>query len=82
MKAKEILSLHKDKLTVLAEALLEKEVIFKEDLETIFGERPNTQEEDVVKEAEIVVDVNSAATASEAEEKPSDTSEEQTDKEA
>ncbi|MBL8001336.1 MAG: ATP-dependent zinc metalloprotease FtsH [Flavobacteriales bacterium] len=38
-RAKRILSEHKDKLTALATQLLEKEVIFKEDLEKIFGER-------------------------------------------
>ena len=31
---------HKEKLTILAELLLEKEVIFKNDLEKIFGTRP------------------------------------------
>mgnify|MGYP001175719490 FL=1 len=35
----QLLSLHKDKLTKLAELLLEKEVIFKEDLLAIFGPR-------------------------------------------
>lgn len=40
VKAKEILVQHKDKLKVLADQLLEKEVIFKEDLEKIFGKRP------------------------------------------
>jgi cell division protease FtsH len=35
-----VLNEHKDKLTELAERLLEKEVIFKEDLEKIFGRRP------------------------------------------
>lgn len=39
-RAIEVLTLHKDKLTTLAERLLEKEVIFKEDLEKIFGKRP------------------------------------------
>ena len=39
-KTKQILILNKEKLTVLAEKLLEKEVIFKEDLEEIFGKRP------------------------------------------
>lgn len=38
-RAKKILSENKDKLTELAEKLLEKEVIFKEDLEKIFGKR-------------------------------------------
>lgn len=35
-----LLEKNKDKLTLLAEELLEKEVIFKESLERIFGERP------------------------------------------
>jgi len=39
-RTKQILQLNKDKLTVLAEKLLVKEVIFKEDLEDIFGKRP------------------------------------------
>lgn len=39
-RAKQILTDHKDKLTALATQLLEKEVIFKEDLEVIFGNRP------------------------------------------
>lgn len=44
-KAKELLVEHKDKLTLLADQLLEKEVIFKEDLEKIFGKRPFDTEE-------------------------------------
>ncbi len=39
-RALELLEKNKDKLTELAEELLEKEVIFKESLERIFGERP------------------------------------------
>ena len=35
-----LLEEHKDKLTTLAEVLLEKEVIFKDNLEKIFGKRP------------------------------------------
>ena len=35
-----LLEQHKEKLTELAERLLEKEVIFKDDLEKIFGKRP------------------------------------------
>lgn len=38
-RAKEILLENKDKLTELANKLLEKEVIFKDDLEEIFGKR-------------------------------------------
>ncbi|NER09240.1 cell division protease FtsH [Muriicola jejuensis] len=39
-RAIEVLEKNKDKLTELAERLLDKEVIFKEDLEKIFGKRP------------------------------------------
>ena len=39
-RAKELLSANRDKLDLLAELLLEKEVIFKENLEEIFGKRP------------------------------------------
>ena len=40
VRAKKILTANKDKLTALATQLLDKEVIFKEDLEKIFGDRP------------------------------------------
>jgi len=50
-RSQDILKKHKDGLTQLAEILLEKEVIFTEDLERTFGKRPwKTQHE---KEAEI-----------------------------
>jgi cell division protease FtsH len=39
-RAISLLKKHKKKLTELANYLLEKEVIFKEDLVRIFGERP------------------------------------------
>jgi len=39
IRTKQILSEHQEKLKQLAELLLEKEVIFKEDLEKIFGKR-------------------------------------------
>jgi ATP-dependent metalloprotease FtsH len=44
-RALQILTDNKDKLTALAEKLLEKEVIFKEDLELIFGKREWSTEE-------------------------------------
>ncbi|WP_456377355.1 ATP-dependent zinc metalloprotease FtsH [Lutibacter sp.] len=44
-RAIKILSDNKDKLTILAELLLEKEVIFKKDLERIFGRRLFDEEE-------------------------------------
>lgn len=40
VRAIKVLEENEDKLTTLAERLLEKEVIFKEDLEKIFGKRP------------------------------------------
>ncbi len=45
VRAKEILTKNKPLLKLLAEKLLEKEVIFKEDLEIIFGKRPFDIEE-------------------------------------
>jgi len=46
-RAINILEENKDKLSQLAEVLLEKEVIFKDDLENIFGKRPFIKEEAV-----------------------------------
>ncbi len=46
-RAVRILEENKDKLTELAEVLLEKEVIFKDNLEKIFGERPFIEPEKV-----------------------------------
>ncbi len=55
-RAIDLLSENKEKLTVLAELLLEKEVIFKDDLVKIFGKRPfeenNTEEVEVINEIE------------------------------
>jgi ATP-dependent metalloprotease FtsH len=50
-RAIKILEENKDKLMQLADKLLEKEVIFKEDLELIFGKRPFDKEEEQVAEA-------------------------------
>ena len=58
VKAKEILLENKEKLTKLAEALLEKEVIFKEDLEVIFGKRPGSEIEE---EKQVAEDKNSVS---------------------
>ena len=54
VRAKQILSENKDKLTTLAEKLLTSEVIFKEDLELIFGVRQWTREEDIEEKNELV----------------------------
>jgi cell division protease FtsH len=43
-RAQKILKKHKKELTILAELLLEKEVIFSDDLEKIFGKRPFVKE--------------------------------------
>ncbi|MDB9953949.1 ATP-dependent zinc metalloprotease FtsH [Flavobacteriaceae bacterium] len=47
-RAIKLLEDNKDKLTELAEVLLKKEVIFKDNLETIFGKRPFVVEEAVI----------------------------------
>ena len=46
VRTKQILNANKDKLTELAELLLEKEVIFKEDMERIFGSRSFSKDEE------------------------------------
>jgi cell division protease FtsH len=53
-KAVELLTQNKDKVDQLAQVLLEKEVIFKEDLEKIFGKR--TFKRDIEREKEDVID--------------------------
>jgi AFG3 family protein len=47
IKTKELLKTHKAQLTEIAELLLDKEVLFKEDLERIIGKRPFEKEEAV-----------------------------------
>ncbi|CAM3884351.1 ATP-dependent zinc metalloprotease FtsH [Flavobacterium cucumis] len=47
-RAIHILETNKEKLTQLADILIEKEVIFKDDLETIFGLRPFDKQEEVI----------------------------------
>ena len=47
-RAKQILRDNEDKLNILAKQLLEKEVIFKEDLEKIFGKRPFDTEDHLI----------------------------------
>ncbi|PWH81750.1 peptidase M41 [Algibacter marinivivus] len=46
-RAIKLLEANKDKLTQLAEVLLEKEVIFKDNLEKIFGKRPFEKEQSI-----------------------------------
>lgn len=45
-RAKEILTANREKLETLAQQLLEKEVIFKQNLEEIFGKQPWQEEKD------------------------------------
>jgi len=52
-RTKMILSENKEKLSILAEKLLEREVIFREDLEEIFGKREWDKEDDFPGAAEI-----------------------------
>ena len=53
VRAIELLKNNKDKLTALADRLLEKEVIFKDDLEKIFGKRPFEKAALVVEEIKV-----------------------------
>lgn len=48
IRAKKLLSDNRDKLDKLAAQLLEKEVIFKENLQEIFGKRPYDKEEPLI----------------------------------
>lgn len=55
-RAIELLTNNKDKLTQLADLLVEKEVIFREDLENIFGKRPFGQTEEDISTTETTVE--------------------------
>lgn len=63
LRTKKLLEENKDKLTQLAKALLEKEVIFKEDLEAIFGKRKwlSRSEQDDLDKAKNGVEVKKQA---------------------
>jgi cell division protease FtsH len=67
VRTKEILLAHKDQLTQLANVLLEKEVIFKEDLEEIFGKRAYESEREALQSVkpdvkpEVKTETNGAA---------------------
>ena len=50
VRAKDLLRNNRDKLETLAGLLLEKEVIFKENLETIFGKRPWKHRDEIEEE--------------------------------
>lgn len=55
-RAIDILTQNKEKLTQLADLLVEKEVIFREDLENIFGKRPFDKPEDDIQTAETIAE--------------------------
>lgn len=64
-RAVKILSENKDKLAQLADQLLKKEVIFKEDLIAIFGERPwgsNEIEQEIKEAAKEIIDPSTDST--------------------
>ena len=47
-RAIQLLQENKEKLLLLADILIEKEVIFKDDLETLFGKRPFEKESETI----------------------------------
>ena len=55
-RAIQLLEIHKEKLTVLAKLLLEKEVIFKDDLVKVFGKRPFEKEEKIAIDSSEVIE--------------------------
>ncbi len=55
-RALQLLEIHKEKLTVLAKLLLEKEVIFKDDLVKVFGKRPFEKEEKIAIDSSEVIE--------------------------
>ena len=52
-RAIHLLETNKEKLVQLADILIEKEVIFKDDLENIFGKRPFDKESNITPEISI-----------------------------
>lgn len=65
VRAIEILTTNKDKLIALADKLLEQEVIFKEDLEKIFGDRPFKSNEQKFTKKEVKPDADAIEVAEE-----------------
>ena len=56
-KAKEILVENRDKLDVLADMLVKREVLFRDDLEQIFGPRPVDAEKAISEPSATIIDV-------------------------
>jgi cell division protease FtsH len=69
-KAKEVISANIDGLTRLAEQLLEKEVIFSEDLEQIFGKRKGDISRSMTEETAKVAEPAKAEESAKADEHP------------
>ncbi len=65
--ARDILETHKDKLTALAERLLDREVLFKEDLIELLGERPWGEKEVPAAESDAALPEGEDAASPEAE---------------
>jgi cell division protease FtsH len=61
-RAIQILDENRDKLAILAELLLEKEVIFKDDLEKIFGKRPFDEIEEKIIEEKVIEEKKETST--------------------
>ena len=59
-KAKDILETHKDQLNELAQILIEKEVIFADDLERIYGKRPSDETSETPANTENTPEVSNA----------------------
>ena len=66
-RAKKLLLLHKEGHNQLAELLIEREVIFAEDVERIFGKRP------WISRSQEIMEINKNAEATETAEEPGDT---------
>ena len=64
-----LLLLHKDGHNQLAELLIEREVIFAEDVERIFGKRP------WISRSQEIMEINKNAEAAEKAEEPAETAE-------
>ncbi|MGB3776393.1 MAG: AAA family ATPase, partial [Leeuwenhoekiella sp.] len=64
-RAVRILEENKDKLNQLAEVLLDKEVIFKDNLEQIFGKRPFAKSEEQLAKTKETITTESAGTGEE-----------------
>lgn len=71
IRAKELLTKHKEKLSILADLLLDKEVIFKENLEEIFGKRPWKNQEEKIREQKAMEETEADLDSSKTEEEVS-----------